>query len=101
MATTAMTINETKVEAFFGQVFGDLIGWLRSQVAAIGQELDLFSILAAAPATAAELASRASIDERYALEWLRAMAASQYIDYDPATQTFSVPPEHRPVLVDE
>jgi SAM-dependent methyltransferase len=101
MATTEMMLGEAKVEAFFGQVFGDLIGWLRSQVAAIGQELELFSTLAAAPATATQFAVRAQIDERYALEWLRAMAASQYIDYDPITETFSLPAEHIPVLVEE
>jgi 2-polyprenyl-3-methyl-5-hydroxy-6-metoxy-1,4-benzoquinol methylase len=64
--------------------------------------LGLFKVLAAhGPATSSELAARVSIDERYAREWLGAMASAGYIQYDPKTRKFTLPAEHVPVLAQE
>jgi SAM-dependent methyltransferase len=64
--------------------------------------LGLFKELAGhGPATSAELAERTTIDERYAREWLSAMASAGYLTYEPESRRFTLPPEHAPVLAQE
>jgi ubiquinone/menaquinone biosynthesis C-methylase UbiE len=46
------------------------------------------------PATSKEIAARSELDERYVREWLGAMTVAGVVEVDPATQTFSLPPEH-------
>ena len=68
-------------------------------MSSIGDRLGLFKNLAEpGPATSAELAERADINERYAREWLSAMASAGYLEYNPASRRFTLPPEHVPVL---
>lgn len=67
-----------------------------------GLKLGLFRELrAAGPSTAPELARRVGCQERYVREWLECMYAGEYIEYDLATETFSITPEHAAVLLDE
>jgi SAM-dependent methyltransferase len=103
MATaTQSAIDQAKVGAFAGKVLGDTSGTLVTVLAAIGDRLGLFNDLATnGPASSAELADRASIDERYAREWLGAMSSAGYLHYDPAGKRFTLPPEHIPVLAQE
>ena len=84
----------------------DAHGALQNQVSrlrkVLGDRLALFKNLAAqGPATSDELASRAGITERYAREWLSALACAGYLEYDPASHRFTLPPEHAPALADE
>src|SRR6059058_2316752 len=99
--TTQQTIDQAKAEAFLGKVLGDTSGMTVTVLASIGDRLDLFKHLAHGPATSSQLASRAHIHERYAREWLSAMASAGYLEYDPATRRFTLPPEHIPVLAQE
>src|SRR5437870_2484716 len=63
-------------------------------IASIGDRLGLFKRLAEqGPATSVELADRAGIDERYAREWLRAMASAGYLGYDAGSERFTLPRE--------
>jgi ubiquinone/menaquinone biosynthesis C-methylase UbiE len=52
----------------------------------------------AAPATSAEIAARAGLNERYVREWLGAMVTGRVVDIDPVTNQFSLPPEHAAFL---
>jgi SAM-dependent methyltransferase len=64
--------------------------------------LGLFKDLAAhGPATSDALASRMGMNERYAREWLGGMASAGYLEYEPATRRFTLPPEHAPALAQE
>lgn len=95
-------IEQAKVEAFVGKVLGDTSATLVTILAVIGDRLGLFKDLAAnGPATSAELAVRAGINERYAREWLGAMATAGYVEYDAASRRFTLPPEHAPALAQE
>ena len=101
MATTG-TIDEAKVEAFAGKAIGDLAGAMTTLFCAIGDRLELMKTLAEhGPATSDELAQTADVQERYAREWLRGMAAAGYLEHDPATGRFTLPAEHAPVLAQE
>jgi SAM-dependent methyltransferase len=99
---TAQTVDEAKAEAFLERVVGDFSGTMVTVLAAIGDRLGLFKDLQAnGPATSQELAERAGVDERYAREWLRGLAAAGYLEYDRASDRFSLPPEHGMVFAQE
>ncbi len=99
--TTQQSIDYAKTEAFTQKVIVDAASTTTIVMASIGDRLGLFKHLAQGPATSAELAERAHINERYAREWLNEMASAGYLKYDPAGQRFTLPPEHVPVLADE
>lgn len=93
-------LDEAKLHAFTGKMLGDLGGAMSVPTVRIGLRLGLFETLAQSPATAAELAARAGgLHERYVREWALAQAANGYIDFDPATQRFSISPEQAMVFV--
>jgi 2-polyprenyl-3-methyl-5-hydroxy-6-metoxy-1,4-benzoquinol methylase len=58
----------------------------------------LFELAALGPATAAELAERGGLQERYVREWLAAMATGGIFTYDAESRRFSLPTEHAAVL---
>ena len=97
----AATIDEDRLHAFVGKMLGDLGGGMSVSTVRLGFRLGLFDALAEAPATASELASRAGgLHARYVREWALAQAANGYIDYDPASERFSLSPEQAMVFVD-
>ncbi len=101
-----MAINEpldqAKLEAFSNKAFQNLSATYATAMCILGDRLGLFKALAArGPSTSAELAEEAGINERYAREWLSALACADYIRYDPATRRFSLSPEQAAVLADE
>ncbi len=100
--TAATTIDSAKLETFVNKVVGDMSGTYSSIMCTLGDRLGLFKELDAhGPAMSGELAARASINERYAREWLSALACAGYLDYAPETQRFTLPPEHAMVLAQE
>lgn len=99
---TLPKIDSAKQEAFVHKVLADTSGALVTMLAILGDRLGLFKDLAEkGPATSAELAARAGINERYAREWLAGMASAGYLEYDPRSRRFTLPPEHVPALAQE
>ena len=94
-------VEPAEVEAFAGRAIGDLAGAMATVLCAIGDRVGLFRALAAGPATAAELATRAGADERYVLEWARGLAAAGYLEADRDSGRFALPPAHAAVLAEE
>lgn len=89
------TIDDERLEQFLGQVVSDVGAALNGALVMIGGELGLWRAMdGAGPLTAAELAERAGVRERYVREWLAAQAASGYVVYDAGGETFTLPPEH-------
>ena len=100
--TSQSALDQARMEAFVGKVLGDTSAALTTTLAVLGDRLGLFKDLAArGPTTSAELATRAGVNERYAREWLGGMASAGYLEYDPASHRFSLPPEHAPALAQE
>jgi len=94
--------DSEKTEAFTGKVLGDTAATFTTILAFLGDRLGLFKELAAGgPATSEELAQRARVNERYAREWLGAMASAGYLEYAPGTKRFTLPAEHAPALAEE
>ena len=103
MTTTAPPALDTeRADAFLSTVLEHTSGTTTTMLAAIGDRLGLFADLAAhGPSSPADLAGRAGIDERYAREWLGAMASAGYLDDAPADGRFTLPAEHVAVLAEE
>jgi SAM-dependent methyltransferase len=94
-------IDEAKLEAFLAQAFGDLAACYGGVMVSLGDRLGLYDCLnGAGPLTSAELAERAGCAERYVREWLNSQAAAGYLEYDPESATYELPPEHAAVLAD-
>jgi SAM-dependent methyltransferase len=96
---TEHTIDEAKVEEFVERAIGDFSATMTFTLCHVGDKLGLFKQLAEnGPATPAELAERAGINERYAAEWLRGLSAPGYLDYVAGTGRYAISPEHAMVL---
>jgi SAM-dependent methyltransferase len=101
-ATGTASINEEKLNAFMGQVIGELGATVNAGLIVIGDRLGLYRAMAdAGPLSAGELADRTLTTERYVREWLNAQAAGGFVDYDPATDKYLLPAEQALALANE
>jgi 2-polyprenyl-3-methyl-5-hydroxy-6-metoxy-1,4-benzoquinol methylase len=97
-----MQIDHDKMNAFMGKMLADLGAALNAPLIRLGDNLGLYKAMAAnGPVSPAELAQRTGTTERYIREWLSAQAASGYVEYDSATERFTLPPEQAAVFADE
>lgn len=100
-ATAVRPIDEAKLGAFIGKVVGEWGALAGAALVRIGDKLGLYKAMAdGTPVTSAELAQRTGTTERYVREWLVNQAAGGYIDYDPTTGRYTLPPEQAVALAD-
>lgn len=86
-------------EQFAEEIVGTIDSASTAILLSIGHQTGLFDTMAALkPATSAEIADAAGLNERYVREWLGGMAAAQVVDFDPATATYVLPGERAAVL---
>ena len=95
-----MAIDEAKLGEFLGKFVTDLGATVAAGNVVVGHRLGLYAALASGPATPAALASRTDTNPRYITEWLRGQAAGGYVEYDAATDTYSMTEEQAFVLSD-
>src|SRR5260370_11677461 len=94
--------DKEKAQRFMQQVMKDVAASFHSAMSYIGDRLGIFKAIAASgPVTVEELAHRTGLQERYLREWLGSMVAAQYLEYDPKTSRYILPPEHAAPLADE
>ena len=95
-------IDMEKLMGFVFQAVGEVGATLNTALVVMGDRLGLYRALAGAgPLTSAELAQRTGTAERYVREWLNAQAAGAYVEYDPDTGRYRLPPEQAAALADE
>ena len=88
---------EKTPDALVGRLFEATLGMMDVISVYLGDRLGLYRALRnGGPATSAELATRAGIDERYAREWLEQQAVTDILEVDDATapadrRRFSLP----------
>jgi 2-polyprenyl-3-methyl-5-hydroxy-6-metoxy-1,4-benzoquinol methylase len=99
------TLNEKSVvttdttEEFAERVAGAIDSASLAILLSIGHQTKLFDTLAQLPpATSQQIADAAGLNERYVREWLGGVVSGRIIDYDPASQTYSLPPHRAAVL---
>jgi ubiquinone/menaquinone biosynthesis C-methylase UbiE len=94
--------DRKKAGALARQVGIDFGAALTVALAFAGDRLGIFKAMAdGTPLTTIQLAQATSLNERYLREWASTMAASGYLDYNPADATFRLNPEQAIVLARE
>ncbi len=104
MATVAEPkgLDGQKLMDFVFRAVDEVGATLNAALVVMGDKLGLYRALAGAGAlTPAELAKRTGTAERYVREWLNAQAAGGYVEYDPETERYTLPPEQTVALTDE
>jgi 2-polyprenyl-3-methyl-5-hydroxy-6-metoxy-1,4-benzoquinol methylase len=93
--TRTQTIDATRAQAFAGRMTSLLNDSMLALMVSIGHRTGLFDTLATLPpATSAEIAHAAGLDERYVREWLGAMVTGRIVDFDGARGAYHLPREH-------
>lgn len=96
---TPPQFDQLKAEAFSGQLLTALNHGALCLMTSVGHRTGLFDVMSRLPpATSAEVAQQAGLDERYVREWLGAMTTARVVEVDPATLRFSLPAEHAAYL---
>ena len=97
--TQSRAVDGDKLNALLGQAVQDMGAALHAALIVIGDRLGLYRAMSdGQPVTPAELAQRTGTSERYIREWLNANAAARYVEYDSASQTYSMTPEQAFVM---
>ncbi len=86
------TTEPTETEAFGDRMVRMLSEASSALLVSIGHQAGLFDALAEGPATSAELAERAGLNERYVREWLGGMTVAEVVRVDAGT--YSLPDAH-------
>src|SRR5208337_3782342 len=96
-----MSLDEAKLNEFVGKMVGDMGAAMTAALMIIGDKLGLYKALASGPLGSAELAKRTGTTERYVREWLAAQAAAGYVEFDAASERYTLSPEQATVFADE
>jgi SAM-dependent methyltransferase len=96
-----VTIDGDKLMQFVFRAVDEVGATLNTALVVMGDKLGLYQALAGAgPLSPAELAGRTGIAERYVREWLNAQAAGGFVEYDPDSGRYTLPPEQAVALTD-
>ncbi|HEX7154964.1 MAG TPA: methyltransferase domain-containing protein [Thermoanaerobaculia bacterium] len=86
-------------DVYMGRVIRTLNDGFITLMMSIGHRTGLFDTLATLPpSTSAQIAEAAGLNERYVREWLAAMTTGRFVDFDPATATYTFPIEYAAFL---
>lgn len=99
MCTTTMELPTSNGNAFAERMLNAINEATLMLMTSIGHRTGLFDHMAdMLHATSGEIAKQTNLNERYVREWLGAMVTGKIIEYDAATQTYYLPPEHAACL---
>src|SRR5688572_14712565 len=97
--SSALPFDSGKAEAFAARFLGALNDGSLCLMASIGHRTGLFDAMRdQPPMTSPEIASRATLNERYVREWLGAMVTSGVVTVDSQSLRYQLPPEHAAYL---
>ncbi|MGO9502597.1 MAG: methyltransferase [Streptosporangiaceae bacterium] len=97
----AVEIDRDKLQQFVFRAVDEVGATLNAALVVMGDKLGLYRALAnVGPLAAGELAQRTGTAERYVREWLNAQAAGGYVEYDPDSGRYTLPPEQAVALTD-
>jgi len=96
-----MAVDPDKLNATLLRMIGDVAAAASGSLILLGERLGLFRAIAeSGPLSSDDLAGRLKLTERYVREWLHTMVAGEYLQYDRATDTYSMSPEQIACLAD-
>jgi 2-polyprenyl-3-methyl-5-hydroxy-6-metoxy-1,4-benzoquinol methylase len=94
-------VDGDKLMQFVFRAVDEVGATLNAALVVMGDRLGLYRGLAGTGGLSpAELAERTGATERYVREWLNAQAAGGYVDYDPDSGRYTLPPEQTVALTD-
>lgn len=94
-------MNQQNLENFLHRYISDVSAAMAATTILVGDQLGLYKAVAqSGRITAAQLAEKLDLSERYVREWLAAQAAGGYIEYDPSTDCFHMTEEQAFALTD-
>ena len=97
----AVAIDGDKLMQFVFRAVEEVGATLNTALVVMGDRLGLYRALAGAgPLSPAELAERTGTAERYVREWLNAQAAGGYVECDPDSGRYTLPPEQAVALTE-
>ena len=97
----AVEVDGDKLMQFVFRAVDEVGATLNAALVVLGDKLGLYKAMASAgPLAPAELAERTGTAERYIREWLNAQAAGGYVEYDPASGRYTLPPEQTVALTE-
>ena len=100
-AQPAKAVDEAKLQAFLGKVVTDFGAAMSCQLVLMGERLGLYKALRErGPLTSAQLAEATGTTERYVREWLMNQASGGYLEYDPESRAYELPPEQAVALTE-
>lgn len=92
---SARALDSEKQARFHEKMRGALNGAALALMISVGHRTGLFDVMSRMrPASSAEIALAAGLDERYVREWLGAMVTGGVIEYAPGEEQFALPREH-------
>jgi SAM-dependent methyltransferase len=95
------SLNADALNQLLGQMVNDLGAAVNGALVVLGDGLGIYTALAdIGPATSQKLAEKTNLNERQLREWLSAQAASRYVSYDEASDSFFLTPEQTAVFAD-
>lgn len=90
------------LDSLVGQLLGDVGACVTGSLIVLGDRLGLFRVMAdGRPRTSNALSEETGIRERYLREWLSALAAAGYVEYDHGTDDFRLTAEQATAFADE
>jgi len=99
--SSTRAIDPDRLDAFLGQVIGDLGATVSAALAVIGDRLGLYRALTGGtPTSTEELAERTGTSPVYLAPWLANQAAGGYVEYDAGSASWSMTPEQEAALAD-
>jgi 2-polyprenyl-3-methyl-5-hydroxy-6-metoxy-1,4-benzoquinol methylase len=95
------TVDADKLMQFVFRAVDEVGATLNAALVVMGDKLGLYRALAGAGSLSpAELAQHTGTAERYVREWLNAQAAGGFVEYDPDSGRYALPPEQTVALTD-
>ncbi|MBZ4016684.1 class I SAM-dependent methyltransferase [Streptomyces purpurogeneiscleroticus] len=90
-----MTPDPKRQEEFAAYMVDVLNKGALALLTSVGHQTGLFDTMSTLPpATSDDIAKAADLDERYVREWLGGMVVGGFVEYEPDSATYTLPPEH-------
>ena len=87
-------MDKERIGKFAGAVYRDMAGTMAIGMGYLGLKSGLFEAMKDGTAvSAADLADKTGLTQRYVEEWLNGMTAAGWLEHDHDTGTFSMPSE--------
>ncbi|MGZ5397233.1 MAG: class I SAM-dependent methyltransferase [Mycobacterium sp.] len=99
MTTIDSGVHADTTEEFAERIVGAIDSASLAILLSIGHQTSLWDTLAKLPpASSAQIADAAGLNERYVREWLGGVVAARVVDYDRTAQTYALPRHRAAVL---